>query len=322
MQQGAIPSVKIFFTSDVHGSEKTYLKFLNAGKFYKADIQILGGDITGKVVIPIFVEDDGSFKAHFLGADYVFKEEKEVVDLEKKIRDNGFYSFRGKPDEIMKINSSQQEKDALFEKLMVERLRSWLQIADQRLAGSKIACYIMPGNDDAFVVDSVFGEFKSVINPEGKVVSIGEGFEMLSSGYSNVTPWKCPRDIPEDQMAANLEKMTSQVTDMSRCIFNLHCPPYGTTIDQAPKLDANQQPQLGPSGTVMDSVGSTAVAEAIKKHQPLVGLHGHIHESRGICRIGKTICVNPGSEYGEGILRGAIVTLKGDRVQSYSFTSG
>jgi Icc-related predicted phosphoesterase len=314
--------VKIFFTSDVHGSERTYLKFLNAGKFYKADVQIVGGDITGKVMIPIFVEDDGTFKVHFLGADYVFKEEKQVIDIEKKIRDNGFYSFREKPDEIMKINSSQEKKDALFEKLMSERLRSWLQIADQRLADRKVACYIMPGNDDAKSVDAVFEESKSVVNPEGKVVQIGEGFEMISSGYSNMTPWNCPRDIPEDQMAANLEAMTSQVKDMSRCIFNLHCPPYGTNIDQAPKLDANQQPQLGPSGTVMESVGSTAVAESIKKHQPLLGLHGHIHESRGICRIGRTICVNPGSEYGEGILRGAIISLKDDRVQSYSFTSG
>jgi Icc-related predicted phosphoesterase len=180
----------------------------------------------------------------------------------------------------------------------------------------------MPGNDDAFIVDSVFEGSKSVVNPEGKVVDIGEGFEMISSGYSNMTPWKCPRDVPEDQLAANLETMVAKVKDMSRCIFNLHCPPYGTTIDQAPKLDENQQPKMGPSGTVMESVGSTAVAASIKNHQPLVGLHGHIHESRGICRIGRTLCVNPGSEYGEGILRGAIVTLKGDRVLSYSFTSG
>ena len=314
--------MKIFFTSDVHGSEKTFFKFLNAGKFYKADVQILGGDITGKVVIPIFVENDGTFKAHFLGADYTFKEEKEVIDLEKKIRDNGFYSFRDKPDEIIRINSSQQEKDALFEKLMVERLHNWLQIADQRLAGSNVKCYIMPGNDDAFVVDSLFANSHLVVNPEGRVVEIGEGFEMLSSGYSNMTPWKCPRDLPEDELATKLEAMIPNVKDKSHCIFNLHCPPYGTNIDQAPQLDNNQQPKMGPSGTVMESVGSKAVADFIIKYQPLLGLHGHIHESRGVTRLGNTLCVNPGSEYGEGILRGAIVSLKGDRVQSYSFTSG
>jgi Icc-related predicted phosphoesterase len=314
--------MKIFFTSDVHGSEKTFLKFLNAGKFYKTDIQILGGDITGKVVIPVFLENDGTFKAHFLGADYVFKEEKEVIDLEKKIRDNGFYSFRAKPEEIVRINASPQEKDALFEKLMVERLRKWVQIADERLKGAKIQCYVMPGNDDSFIVDSALNESGSIMNPEGKVVELLDGFEMISSGFSNMTPWKCPRDVSEEELTIKIEAMTSQVKNMSRCIFNFHCPPYGTTIDQAPKLDENLQPKMGPSGTVMESVGSTAVAESIRKYQPLLGLHGHIHEARGIFRIGRTLCVNPGSEYGEGILRGAIVSLKGDRVESYSFTSG
>jgi Icc-related predicted phosphoesterase len=314
--------MKIFFTSDVHGSEKTFLKFLNAGKFYKADIQILGGDITGKVVIPVFLENDGTFKAHFLGADYVFKEEKEVIDLEKKIRDNGFYSFRAKPEEIVRINASPQEKDALFEKLMVERLRKWVQIADERLKGAKIQCYVMPGNDDSFIVDSALNESGSIMNPEGKVVELLDGFEMISSGFSNMTPWKCPRDVSEEELTIKIEAMTSQVKNMSRCIFNFHCPPYGTIIDQAPKLDENLQPKMGPSGTVMESVGSTAVAESIRKYQPLLGLHGHIHEARGIFRIGRTLCVNPGSEYGEGILRGAIVSLKGDRVESYSFTSG
>ena len=314
--------MKIFFTSDVHGSEKTFFKFLNAGKFYKADLQILGGDITGKVVIPIFVENDGTFKAHFLGADYVFKDEKQVIDLEKKIRDNGFYSFREKPDEIVRINSSPQEREALFEKLMVERLRSWVQIADQRLAGTKIQCYVMAGNDDSFAVDSVLSESKSIVNPEGKVVEVIDGYEMVSSGFSNMTPWKCPRDVSEDELAKKLATMTSQVKNMSKCIFNLHCPPNGTNIDQAPKLDESLQPKMGPSGTIMESVGSIAVTESIKKHQPLLGLHGHIHESRGIAKIGRTLCINPGSEYGEGILRGALVSLKGDRVESYSFTSG
>jgi Icc-related predicted phosphoesterase len=314
--------MKIFFTSDVHGSEKTFMKFLNSGKFYKADVQILGGDITGKVVVPIFAEANGKYQVHFQGGDYVLAQENEVLSMEKQIRDAGFYSFRARPEEVEKINTSPAEKDALFEKLMVERLTRWMQIADERLSGTNIQCYVMAGNDDAHIVDSVLNGVKAVINPEGRVVEVTDHLEMVSSGYSNMTPWKCPRDVSEEELAKRIEDMASKVKDFSKCIFNLHCPPYGTNIDQAPLLDEKLSPKMGPSGMQMEPVGSKAVRNAIEKHQPLLGLHGHIHESRGVCKINKTLCINPGSEYGEGILRGALISIKNDRVESYSFTSG
>lgn len=314
--------MKIFFTSDVHGSEKTFMKFLNSGKFYKADVQILGGDITGKVVVPIFAEANGKYQVHFQGGDYVLTQENEVLSMEKQIHDAGFYSFRAKPEEVEKINASPAAKDALFEKLMVERLTRWMQIADERLSGTNIQCYVMAGNDDAHIVDSVLNGAKAVVNPEGRVVEVTDHLEMVSSGYSNMTPWKCPRDVSEEELAKRIEDMTCMVKDFSKCIFNLHCPPYGTNIDQAPLLDEKLQPKMGPSGMQMEPVGSKAVKDAIEKHQPLLGLHGHIHESRGVCKINKTLCINPGSEYGEGILRGALISIKNDRVESYSFTSG
>jgi len=162
-----------------------------------------------------------------------------------------------------------------------------------------------------------------VINPEEKVVPVDDKHEMISTGYTNITPWNCPRDVSEEELAKKIENMTSKVTNMKNCIFNFHCPPYDSSIDSAPKLDKDLKPAVSPGGEMlMIPVGSTAVRAAIEKYQPLLGLHGHIHESRGTAKIGRTLCLNPGSEYGEGILRGALITLEDDKVKSHQLTSG
>jgi len=146
---------------------------------------------------------------------------------------------------------------------------------------------------------------------------------MISCGYSNMTPWNCPRDFPEEELNKKISEMTAQVEEMEKCIFNLHCPPFNTMLDQAPKLDKDLNPSVQPGGGLeMAPVGSTAVREAIQKHQPLLGLHGHIHESKGTFKIGRTLCMNPGSEYAERILRGLLLDIDGNRVKDFMFTSG
>jgi Icc-related predicted phosphoesterase len=75
-------------------------------------------------------------------------------------------------------------------------------------------------------------------------------------------------------------------------------------------------------GEVTGPVGSTAVRAAIEEHQPLLSLHGHIHESGGAVRIGRTLAINAGSEYGEGVLRGVLVTVGGGKVLRYQATTG
>jgi Icc-related predicted phosphoesterase len=72
---------------------------------------------------------------------------------------------------------------------------------------------------------------------------------------------------------------------------------------------------------VITGVGSKAVRRAIETYQPILSLHGHIHESRGVATIGRTVCINPGSEYPDGVLRGAIVDFDRDGVKSYVLTS-
>ena len=178
-----------------------------------------------------------------------------------------------------------------------------------------------PGNDDAFFIDKVLAESNAMINPEGQVIDIDGIHEMASTGYTNMTPWKCPRDIPDEELMKKIEGMASKLKNPSRSIFNFHCPPYDTTIDSAPQLDENLKPKLSATGPIMAPAGSKSVRAAIEKLQPLLGLHGHIHESKGYFPIGKTICVNPGSEYTEGVLRGFLAELTEDKVKDFLFVS-
>jgi len=69
-------------------------------------------------------------------------------------------------------------------------------------------------------------------------------------------------------------------------------------------------------------VGSTTFRTAILETQPLLGLHGHIHETKNAAKLKRSVLVDPGSEYASGTLRGAIVNLQRDRVLSYQFTTG
>jgi len=312
---------RIFFVSDVHGSEKCFRKFINAGKIYKADVLILGGDITGKMIVPI-VKQGNEYHADFIGKKWILNNEKELESLEKKIRDSGYYPYLTDPNELEELEADKSKVDKLFSELMVEQVKRWIKIAEERLKNTGIKCYITPGNDDRFDADKAFTESDYVINPEGKVVKIDDHHEMISTGFSNKTPWNSPREVTEERLEEIIEEMVSRVENMKNCIFNFHCPPYDTIIDVAPLLDETLKPVVKGGQTVMVHVGSVSVRKAIEKYQPLLGLHGHIHESRGVAKIGRTLCLNPGSEYTEGILRGVIINLDKGKIKSYMFTSG
>lgn len=283
---------------------------------------ILAGDLTGKLIIPVVEQAPGSYKCHFLGRD-VLADEAGLKGLERKIRDSGFYPYVTNPNEKAELDANPSKVDELFSQHMLKTAQEWMELVEERLAGMDVKCFIMPGNDDRMEIDTVFKKSSRVINPNGVVVAIDKAREMISAGYSNITPWKCPRDIPEEKLAEIVEAMASQVKDMASCIFNFHCPPYDSGLDTAPKLDSDLKPVFSMGGEPAKiAAGSVAIRDAIAKYQPLLGLHGHIHESRGFAKIGRTLCMNPGSEYTEGILRGAIVNLDEKGIKSYSFTSG
>jgi uncharacterized protein len=312
--------MKIFFATDIHGSEVCWRKFLNSAAFYKADLVVLGGDVTGKAMVPI-VAHAGYWQVTLRGQAHRLETREELDKVIAQIRNSGFYPAVVQPDELTELSQDEGAVDRKFTAEMISSLDRWLDMADGKLKGGAIPCILNGGNDDIFEIDDVIEQSPCVSFAEGKLLDLG-GFHLVSMGWTNPTPWDTFREAPEPELAAKIEAVASQVPDMGRAIFNFHAPPYGTGLDEAPALDENLRPMHG--GVAMKPVGSTAVRDAIMQHQPLLSLHGHIHESRAIKRMGRTLAINPGSVYGDGVLQGAVLDLdvKKAKVSRYLLVNG
>ena len=312
--------MKLFFATDVHGSEICWKKFINAGKFYEVDVLILGGDMTGKAIVPIIAQGGERYKVTLLEQETMLEGQEAVDKMAAAIQNRGYYPFVTNPEEVADISSTPGKSDDLFLKEVLKTLERWMEYADQKLAGTGIQCYVCPGNDDVFEVDQMIATSKSVVHAEGKVISIDKNHEMVSSGWSNPTPWDTHREEPDETLRQRLEEVIAGCKDIPRSVFNLHPPPYGSGLDMAPELTKDMR--LAYAGQSLISVGSQAVLDVIEKYQPLLGLHGHIHEGKGTRKYKRTLCINPGSMYEQGILHGAVVELKPDKVGNYILTQG
>lgn len=313
--------LRIYFATDIHGSDICFRKFINAAKFYTADVLILGGDITGKMMLPILKQGPGVYTFSWHGVEHRVSEPELPAAL-KQLRDSGYYPVHLTPEEIAALEQDQKGVEELFVKLACEGIARWMDLAEERLQGTGVECYISPGNDDPLAIDAILSRGGLVVNPEERVVSLRNEWEMISCGTVNHTPWHSPRELAEEDLESRLDALAHQVRNPARAIYNIHVPPYGTVIDKAPKLDNNLKPMILPGGVQKVSVGSTAVSALIKRYQPMLALHGHIHEAPGNVKIGRTLCLNPGSEYGEGVLRGALVQLGKKGVEDFLLTAG
>jgi Icc-related predicted phosphoesterase len=314
--------VRIFFCTDVHGSTVCFRKFVHAGEFYGANVLILGGDVTGKMVVPVARQSDDSYLTSFAGEDMRFTGQDEVEHFVKRATNMGFYPTVLDEEEFRFIRSSEDAQDELFRELIRARLEEWVGYAHDKLAGTGIRVFAAPGNDDFFEVDEVLAASEDIELLEMRVCRVCDEHEIVTSGWANKTPWNTEREATEEELADRIEEMLDSVEDVEHCIFNLHVPPYDTRIDVCPKLDDELRVVYAMGNPVMEPVGSTAVREAIERHQPLLGLHGHIHEGRGEARLGRTLCVNPGSVYSEGMLNGVLITLEEGTLRDYQFTQG
>jgi len=313
---------RVFFITDVHGSTRCFKKFLNAAKFYKANILVLGGDLTGKILIPVVDQGDGTFRCRFEGNELSLRNTKEVDDVVARATDSGLYTRVMTRKEFEEISADPKNVTAAFNKAMVDRVAEWVRLAEERLGNTDVKCYISPGNDDLFDVDPILNSSSYVINPEEKVVSIDGEHEMITLGYTNHTPWHSPREVDEEELGRKIEGLAAGVKDMKTAIFNIHVPPINTPIDKAPMVDENLKVVVRSGQVQMTSAGSSACRAAIEKRQPMLGIHGHIHESHGFVTIGRTLCANPGSDYGEGVLRGFLTEIEGDKIKSHMLTTG
>jgi Icc-related predicted phosphoesterase len=313
--------MRLFFATDVHGSEICWRKFLNSGQHYQADVIVLGGDMTGKALVPIVDDGGGRWHATLLENRSDLNGEEEVKAFEEAVIRRGYYPFRTSPEGLRELQDNEAHWHGLFEREMLKTVERWMTIADEKLTGTRIKCFVCPGNDDQLEVDDVIRGANHVELAEGRVVEI-DGFQMASSGWSNRTPWDTYREEDEPQLAERIKRVAEQVTaPRERTIFSLHCPPYKSKLDDAPELTADMS--LKDAGRSTVPVGSKAVREAIEQYQPCLSLHGHIHEARGSARLGNTLCINPGSSYEQGQLLGAVVELDGKkRVKKFVLTSG
>ncbi len=312
--------MRLFFATDIHGSETCWRKFLNSGKHYNVDVLVLGGDMTGKALVPIVDDGDGRWHATLLENRHELAGEETVVQFEDAVRRRGYYPFRTTPDELRAYEADPERAERFFHEQMLATVERWMALTDERLEGTGIRVFVCPGNDDQFDIDDVIARARRVELAEGRVVEI-DGFQIASTGWANRTPWETYREEDEPELGERIEQVAEQFTaPPERTIFSLHCPPYGSGLDDAPELTEDMK--LKHAGHAPVPCGSTAVREAIERYQPALSLHGHIHEARATSRIGTTLCINPGSAYEQGDLLGAVVELDGKKVKNYLLTSG
>jgi Icc-related predicted phosphoesterase len=313
---------RILYASDFHGSDAAFRKFLSAALQYKADVLITGGDITGKAMIPIVRQGGGRYLGYLFGRKEEPSTPEELEKFIQVVKNVGFYPIILEPDEAEALESDEQQMGQRFAQEMCNRVREWLTVAEEKVLGPKgIMLYFLPGNDDIYDIDAVIEEFEHVRNPDGKRYWIDDAHELVGNANANMTPWKCNRDLEEDELAVRLEEVVALLENPEQAIFDFHVPPYDSGLDVCPELDENLQIVARGGQILMKPVGSTAVREVIERVQPLLSLHGHIHESAGHTRIGRTLAINAGSEYAEGIMKAAIINLEPDRVKGHMLIS-
>ena len=308
---------RLYVCSDIHAAEGTWRKLINATRAnaYKVDAVLIAGDLTGKALVPVVEDPAGTWTATLLGARRVARDEKELATLERAVADVGYYAVRVSPAEHAAMEVDPAVVARHFHEQIARRIEAWMALAAERLEGSGVPILLMPGNDDEFEIDPLLSDSAFCRNVNEQVVELGPWHQLVSMGWSSPTPWSTPRELPEEQFLDRLSGLMSGVRDARKTVMMTHVPPYDSGLDTAPLLSPDLRPTVSAGDLLRGPVGSTGVRRAIETFKPVLGVHGHIHESGGERLIGSTHCVNAGSEANHGILRGFLIDLTADGVE-------
>jgi len=312
---------RVLYGSDFHGSEAVFRKFLSSGIQYKVNALMVGGDVTGKAMVPVIHQGAGRYQAHLFGADKIATTPDELDKLKKSVSAVGFYPIILEQEEAQELENDPAKMGSRFEQEMCNRIREWMKLAEEKLVPQKITLYFMAGNDDLYSIDKVVEEFQNIRNPDMKHFEMEDGYEVVGLSNANMTPWLCARDIEEEELTHKLDILAGLIQKPERTIAIIHVPPIGSGLDTCPDLDKNLKIITQGGQVVMKSAGSPAVKAFIEKVQPMLSLHGHIHESPGHVRNGRTLMINAGSEYAEGIMKAAIINLEDGKVKGHMMVS-
>lgn len=316
------PTTRLFFVADLHGSAVCFRKFVNAAKVYRAQVLVIGGDIAAKTMTPVF-EEPGGWTVTVEGETRSARSPEELEQLEGWVRDSATVPYRTNRSAWSELLADRAKADRVFLELELDELRRWLDWAKARMAGGGARLLLGLGNDDFTPMEEVIRADGFAELTDSSLLKVDDFHELLTLPYSNPTPWRTNRELPEDEIARRIDRDADRLDRVERSIFNLHVPPFNTPLDLAPRLDPGLVKVMGAGGEPeMVHVGSTAVRAALERYQPVLGLHGHIHESKGSVRLGRTISLNPGSAYTEGTLLGTVVDLNRDGVRATMMTSG
>jgi uncharacterized protein len=309
--------LRCYMCSDLHAANRTFRKLLNAIKLnvYETQVVFIVGDLTGKAIVPIIAQGSGRYYATFLDQEYHIETEAERQKVEQSISDIGYYPHVATQEEVDALRADPEKMNALFRQHMLQRVGEWVELAEERIGKSGIQFYMMPGNDDDRGVDAIIARSSYVTNPVGKIINLDEYHEMISFDYANPTPWHTPREWSEEEYYQRIKASASRLKQVQRAVFMIHVPPYDSGLDTAPELDKDMRPRVTMGDVLRIPVGSTGVRRAIQELQPLVSIHGHVHEAPGQGKIGRTTCFNAGSEANQGILRGFVFDLGKDKLE-------